>query len=161
MRVRAFAKINRSLRIVGVRPDGYHELRTEFQSIALHDTLSLRATRGPFGLACDDPECPADATNLVRRAAVLAWAAAGRRGDTLEQLRDGRAAWVVLVIPGVGVSTADAYAWWDAADRSTRREPQGRPERLGTTRSGSPRATSKRGPGVGLDQRGNDLQPVV
>ena len=71
MRVRAFAKINRSLRIVGVRPDGYHELRTEFQSIALHDTLSLHATRGPFGLTCDDPECPADAPSMHKSSAVI------------------------------------------------------------------------------------------
>ena len=58
MRVRAFAKINRSLRVVGVRPDGFHELRTVFQSIALHDTLSIRDVRGPFQLTCDDPDCP-------------------------------------------------------------------------------------------------------
>ena len=48
MRVRAFAKINRSLRVLGIRADGYHELRTIFQSIALHDTLTIRAIRGPF-----------------------------------------------------------------------------------------------------------------
>ena len=48
MRVRAFAKINLSLRVLGTRDDGYHELRTIFQSIALHDTLTIRARRGPF-----------------------------------------------------------------------------------------------------------------
>ena len=43
VKVRAPAKINLSLRVLGVRADGYHELRTIFQSIALHDTLTIRA----------------------------------------------------------------------------------------------------------------------
>src|SRR5918995_1587347 len=80
MRVRAFAKINLSLRVVGRRADGYHELRTIFQSIALHDTLTIRASRGPFRLACDDPNCPADETNLIWRAADRMWKAARRSG---------------------------------------------------------------------------------
>jgi len=80
MRVRAFAKINLSLRVLGMRADGYHELRTIFQSIALHDTLTIRASRGPFRLTCDDPACPADETNLIWRAAARMWAKAGRRG---------------------------------------------------------------------------------
>src|SRR3979490_3293128 len=80
MRVRAFAKINLSLRVLGTRAGGYHELRTIFQSIALHDTLTIRAVRGPFRLPCDDPNCPADSTNLIWRAAEALWTAAGRRG---------------------------------------------------------------------------------
>src|SRR5688572_2509598 len=79
-KVRAPGKINLSLHVVGVRADGYHELRTIFQSIALHDTLTIRGRNGPFALQCDDPACPADRTNLVWRAAECAWAAAGRRG---------------------------------------------------------------------------------
>jgi 4-diphosphocytidyl-2-C-methyl-D-erythritol kinase len=78
--VRAFAKINLSLRVLGVRADGYHELRTVFQSIALHDTLHVRAARGPFAITCDDPACPVDSSNLVARAAHAVWKAAGRRG---------------------------------------------------------------------------------
>ena len=80
MRVRAFAKINLSLRVLGTRADGYHELRTVFQSIALHDTLTIRRARGAFRLTCDDPDCPSDSTNLIRRAAERVWRAAGRRG---------------------------------------------------------------------------------
>ena len=80
MRVRAFAKINLSLRVLGVRADGYHELRTIFQSIALHDTLTIGARRGPFRLTCSDPACPADETNLIWRAAARMWTAAGRGG---------------------------------------------------------------------------------
>ena len=40
-RVRALAKINLDLRVLGKRPDGYHELRTIFQTISLADTLDI------------------------------------------------------------------------------------------------------------------------
>lgn len=41
----AFAKINLRLEILGKRPDGYHELRTIFQTVSLHDDLRLRRSR--------------------------------------------------------------------------------------------------------------------
>jgi len=41
----AFAKINVRLDVLGRRPDGFHELRTIFQTISLHDDLILRRTR--------------------------------------------------------------------------------------------------------------------
>ena len=44
--LRAFAKINLCLHVMGKRPDGYHELRTIFQTISLHDTLTLSITPG-------------------------------------------------------------------------------------------------------------------
>jgi 4-diphosphocytidyl-2-C-methyl-D-erythritol kinase len=186
-RVRAFAKINLSLRVLGVRPDGYHELRTVFQTLAMHDTLAFELTPGPFSIVADDPACPTDSTNLVWRAASSLWSAAGRRGDlegvsvrirkqipaqaglgggssdaasTLLALRalwkidasdsdlesiartlgadvacflkggtvlglgrgdllflleDADPEWVVVARPDFGVSTRDAYAWWDEA----------------------------------------------
>ena len=211
-RVRAFAKINRSLEVLGVRPDGFHELRTVFQSIALHDTLAIRAVPGGFQLTCDDPACPADRSNLIWRAAEQVWKAAGRRGvprdvaiqltkriplqaglgggssdaaaalrafgrlwrvkadrvraigsslgadvpyffeggtalgldrgDRLFPLVDAPRAWVVLVIPSFGVSTKDAFAWWD---RDVARPFQG----------------CVRGPRRPALQAINDLQAVV
>ena len=187
---RAFAKINLDLRVLGVRPDGYHELRTTFQSIALADDLTFTASPGPFRIVCDDPECPTDARNLVWRAAELVWKAARRRGaprdvvvtiakripmqaglgggssdaaaalgslaalwriklgrarrhrmavalgadvpyfleggtalgrdrgDRLSRLPDRPRAWVVVVVPRFGVSTKDAFAWWDRDGRA-------------------------------------------
>ncbi len=47
VRIPAFAKINLRLEILGKRTDGYHELRTIFQTVSLHDELRLRASRHP------------------------------------------------------------------------------------------------------------------
>jgi 4-diphosphocytidyl-2-C-methyl-D-erythritol kinase len=77
---RAPAKINLLLRVLERRADGFHELRTLLQSIALHDTLTVRAVRGPFRLESTDAACPSDRTNLVWRAAARVWTAAGRKG---------------------------------------------------------------------------------
>src|ERR1700730_8800189 len=45
VRIQAFAKINLRLDILGKRADGYHELRTIFQTVSLHDELRLRTTK--------------------------------------------------------------------------------------------------------------------
>src|SRR3989449_3756887 len=47
VRIRAFAKINLRLDILGKRADGFHELRTIFKTISLHDKLRLRASPRP------------------------------------------------------------------------------------------------------------------
>ena len=222
MRVRAFAKINLSLRVLGVLADGYHELRTIFQSISLHDTLSIRRVRGPFWLVCDEVACPADSTNLVWRAAEAVWTASGRpgsprnvgvtlakqipmaaglgggssdaaaalrafarlwrvdarrlpeiaaslgadvpyfleggtvlgleRGDVLFPLIDQPRAWVTLVVPSFGISTKDAYAWFDhevAGDRE---------DRVWADLRVRPGADTRVGP---YGECRNDLEPAV
>lgn len=78
--VRAFAKINLDLRILGLLPDGYHEVRTVLQSVRLHDTLTFTPRRGRFGITCDVPGVPVDARNLVWKAAALLDHARRRRG---------------------------------------------------------------------------------
>jgi len=45
IRIPAFAKVNLRLDILGKRPDTYHELRTIFQTISLHDELKLRSSK--------------------------------------------------------------------------------------------------------------------
>jgi 4-diphosphocytidyl-2-C-methyl-D-erythritol kinase len=80
--LKAFAKINLDLRVHGVRPDGFHDLRTIFQTLALHDTLTFVARKGPFTVTCSDPAIPVDRRNLVWKAAAALWRTAGRgRGD--------------------------------------------------------------------------------
>jgi 4-diphosphocytidyl-2-C-methyl-D-erythritol kinase len=204
--VRAFAKINLDLRIVGGLAGGYHDLRTTFQTIALHDRLTFTSRRGPMVIESDDPACPVDG-NIVERAASLVWKASGRsgspagvrvriekripvaaglgggsadaaaalpaltrlwrvrltpdqlramavelgadvpfflqggtargmgRGDVLSALADRPRRWVVVATPPFGVSTKDAYRWFDEPDAATthvgrpfqgRRQVQGR-----------------------------------
>ena len=81
MIVPAFAKINLDLRILGVRPDGFHDLKTIFQSLALHDVLTFTARRGPFAIECDNPKIPVDERNLIWKAASMLWRTAGGRGE--------------------------------------------------------------------------------
>ncbi len=70
--VRAPAKINLHLEVLGLRADGYHELAMVMQSIDLSDTLVLRSTAdATIRLRSDSPELPSDGTNLIVRAAEL------------------------------------------------------------------------------------------
>jgi len=64
----AFAKVNRSLLVLGKRPDGFHELDTLFQTIDLSDEL-LFEEDDRLTLSVAGEEIPADGTNLVLRAA--------------------------------------------------------------------------------------------
>jgi len=66
----SFAKINWSLKILGKRSDGYHELQTLIQTVSLHDDLHFEKNEdGSVSLSCDNPDIPTDNHNLVLRAA--------------------------------------------------------------------------------------------
>jgi 4-diphosphocytidyl-2-C-methyl-D-erythritol kinase len=78
---RAHAKINLDLRVLGTRPDGFHELRTVFQSLELHDVLTFRRRRGEFTIRCRVPGVPRDNTNLIWRAATALWKELGYDGE--------------------------------------------------------------------------------
>jgi 4-diphosphocytidyl-2-C-methyl-D-erythritol kinase len=66
----AFAKVNWTLRVLGRRADGYHELQTIFQTITLCDRLTFTSSDDQhLTLDCDEPLIPADESNLVMRAA--------------------------------------------------------------------------------------------
>jgi 4-diphosphocytidyl-2-C-methyl-D-erythritol kinase len=77
--VRSFAKINLGLRLGPPRPDGFHELRTVYQTLAIHDRLKINVGRGDgFEILCNDPRVPTDRTNTC-------WKMAERVMDALKQ----------------------------------------------------------------------------
>lgn len=63
------AKVNLTLTVGDRRPDGYHDVSTVMQTVGLYDTLILTHGGAGLTLTCTDPAVPADATNLVLRAA--------------------------------------------------------------------------------------------
>jgi 4-diphosphocytidyl-2-C-methyl-D-erythritol kinase len=66
------AKVNLSLRILGKRPDGYHDLRSLVCPVSVFDRLRLRAgSEAGISFRCSDSTIPSDGTNLVVRAARL------------------------------------------------------------------------------------------
>jgi len=79
IRVRAHAKINLYLDVVGKREDGYHNLETIFHSIGLHDDVIIRK-RAPKGITvhCEHPGVPSDSRNLAYSAANLLGHTVGR-----------------------------------------------------------------------------------
>src|SRR5438067_4458224 len=77
MQVLAPAKINLSLKILGDRGDGFHEIETLITPISLCDELRIKKSNSEKGIEfrCDDPTVPMGAENLVLRAAKAFFAA--------------------------------------------------------------------------------------
>jgi 4-diphosphocytidyl-2-C-methyl-D-erythritol kinase len=70
LRVPSFAKVNLGLEVLGSREDGYHELRTIFQTIDLRDDVVLRERPRDVTIRCESTLVPVDASNLAVRAAL-------------------------------------------------------------------------------------------
>lgn len=191
--VQSPAKINWTLRVVGRRPDGYHEIESLVSAVSLCDELVFTdRPDAAIELRCDQPGVPTDDRNLVVRAAKLLASDAGRtagvtcrltkriptggglgggssngatalktlnrlwkldwpldrlaplaamlgsdvpffltggsaimsgRGEHIRPIRLGWRGWIVLIMPGIAVSTADVYrAWTPGADEMPRGE---------------------------------------
>jgi 4-diphosphocytidyl-2-C-methyl-D-erythritol kinase len=106
--LRPSAKINLTLRVGGLRPDGFHDVRTLMQSIALCDRLTISPRRGRFVLACSSPGVPVDRTNLIAIAAERLWRAIGRTGEPRDV--HVRLQKEIPVAAGLGGGSADAAA---------------------------------------------------
>jgi 4-diphosphocytidyl-2-C-methyl-D-erythritol kinase len=106
VRLPAFAKVNLRLHVLGRRPDGYHELRTIFQSITLHDVLELSKLRGrSIELEIDDPALPNGRENLVYRAIEAMRRELNYRGGIHARLSKQ-----IPVARGLGGGSSDAAA---------------------------------------------------
>ena len=108
LEVRAPAKINLDLRVLDLRPDGFHEVRTILQTVALHDTLTLTARPGPLIVRSGSPWVPRDRDNLVWKAGAALWRALGRSGqptDVAVRIRKR-----VPAGAGLGGASSDAAA---------------------------------------------------
>ena len=81
LRVRAHAKINLYLNVVGKREDGYHNLETIFHSIGLHDDVIISKQEAKnITVRCEHPAVPCDSRNLAYQAAQLLSNAVGGIG---------------------------------------------------------------------------------
>lgn len=71
IQLKAKAKINLSLDVLGKRRDGYHELKTIMQTVELHDIVTLEATEKDIQIICDKGYVPTDENNTAWKAANL------------------------------------------------------------------------------------------
>ena len=118
--LRAYAKVNLGLEVLGRREDGYHELRTILQTIDFHDELTFEAEDAGIRLTTNDSSL-GTGENLVVCAANLLADAAGYRGGAFIHLEKR--------VPkglGLGGGSSDAATTLVALDRlwKTRASPQ-------------------------------------
>jgi 4-diphosphocytidyl-2-C-methyl-D-erythritol kinase len=122
VRIPAFAKINSCLHIIAKRPDGYHELRTIFQTISLRDTLHLSLNKSlggfDFSFTSDDPAMPLGNDNLVVRAVRAFEREFGLRGQLAIHLEKN-----IPVARGLGGGSSDAAATLIGLTRLTDAKP--------------------------------------
>jgi 4-diphosphocytidyl-2-C-methyl-D-erythritol kinase len=103
--IEAPAKINLFLRVIARRPDGYHDLDTVMQKLALADRLELRLAAGRVRLVCPDSALPEDEGNLAYRAAILFLERAGIQEGVEIVLRKK-----IPIAGGLGGGSSDAAA---------------------------------------------------
>ena len=121
--VRSFAKINLGLYIGASRADGFHSLRTVYQTIALHDIIRVTVGRGSgIEIVCTnkDPRVPLDSSNTCWRIAELVMSAlcgSGRVSIEIEKK--------LPVQGGLGAASSNAVATMFALERALKKSLTG------------------------------------
>jgi 4-diphosphocytidyl-2-C-methyl-D-erythritol kinase len=103
--VKAPAKLNLFLEVLGLRGDGYHELETVMQTVTLYDELTLERAPSGIRLVAESPDVPQTRENLVVKAAELLSEHAGRRLGASIRLEKH-----IPVGAGMGGGSSDAAA---------------------------------------------------
>ncbi len=123
--VRSFAKINLGLAIGAKRDDGFHELRTIYQTIALHDVVRVDVSRGSgIEIRCKDARVPTDESNTCWRIAERVMRSLKQRGKVVITIEKN-----LPVQGGIGGGSSNAVATLLALERVLRMELPAR-ERL-------------------------------
>ena len=116
--VRSFAKINLGLRIGAAREDGFHELLTVYQTIALHDVIRMSVGRGSgIEIRCEDPRVPRDESNTCHRIVARAMEALRAKGRVVIEIEKR-----LPVQGGLGGSSANAVACLLGLERALRKK---------------------------------------
>jgi 4-diphosphocytidyl-2-C-methyl-D-erythritol kinase len=114
--VRSFAKINFGLYIGAARADGFHDLRTIYQTIALHDVIRLSVGRGSgIEIRCtnNDARVPLDSSNTCYRMAELVLGELGAKSRVTIEIEKR-----LPVRGGLGASSSNAVATMMAMERA-------------------------------------------
>lgn len=116
MHIKAYAKLNLTLDILGRRDDGYHDLRMVMQSVGLADEIVLEpADAGsPGRMTTDLSYLPADGRNLAQLAAAAFRTATGKGGPVDISIRKH-----IPVCAGMGGGSSDAAAVLHAMNELT------------------------------------------
>src|ERR1700728_3436675 len=118
--VRSFAKINLGLYIGAGRADGFHDLRTVYQTIGLHDVIRVSVGRGRgIEIACrnNEPGVPLDSSNTCYRIAervIEELGASGRVSIEIEKR--------LPVQGGMGASSSNGIATMIALERALKKQ---------------------------------------
>src|ERR1700686_2867498 len=120
--VRSFAKINLGLYIGAARADGFHDLRTVYQTIALHDVIRVSVGRGSgIEILCKDPRVPLDSSNTCYRIAELVLEELGVNGRVSVEIEKR-----LPVQGGLGAASSNAVATMVALERALRKKLSGK-----------------------------------
>ncbi len=121
--VRSFAKINLGLYIGAARADGYHDLRTVYQTLALYDVIRVSVGRGSgIEIVCKnrDPRVPLDSSNTCYRMAERVLDELGAKGRVSIEIEKR-----LPVQGGVGAASSNAVATMVGLERALKKKLSG------------------------------------
>jgi 4-diphosphocytidyl-2-C-methyl-D-erythritol kinase len=112
------AKLNLSLQVFGIRPDGYHEIRSLMVPVSVYDEVTVEEAPGGISVDCGAPFVPTDATNSCHRAAALFREWAGTPAGVRIRLRK-----TIPSEAGLGGGSSDAAATLKGMSALTGKHP--------------------------------------